>query len=235
VAIVGHLAGAAIGLNLAVGAAAQGLPVPKLVFALMPGGVATDPKSRGIPLADLSGLDPKTMLVAMSPDREHLASDRLGRRILKEATSVPAERKLFMRVLSDDHGFPALSATLASPGSVKEDYDGRGSSSPRTARHASEPAEVDARHGAHRRADRSGAAVGQQPRQLHGLLRLLEDLRRRGGCGLRGARRASASQRSAFTDTGRWSDGWPVRRLAVETPRPEASTGQGPAGSTARR
>jgi hypothetical protein len=32
----------------------------------------------------------------------------------------------------------------------------------------------------------------------------------------------------AFVDMGRWSDGWPVKRLAAETPRTEASPPTGP-------
>jgi hypothetical protein len=52
----------------------------------------------------------------MSGDRDHLPTDRAARRILKEAGTVPATRKLFMRAGSDDHGFPSLTATLASPG-----------------------------------------------------------------------------------------------------------------------
>jgi acetyl esterase/lipase len=236
VAIVGHLAGAAIGLNLAVGAAAQGLPAPKLVFALMPGGVATDPKSRGVPLADLSGLDPRTMLVAMSPDREHLASDRLGRRILKEATSVPAERKLFMRVLSDDHGFPALSATLASPGSVKEEYDGE---------RIKFPPDPPGTPPNRQKWTPDMVLSGEQTVLVQQLANNLANATDYYGfwktfdaaaaAAFAGRDALTLRNDPAFTDTGRWSDGWPVRRLAVETPRPEAATGQGPAGSTARR
>ena len=104
-------------------AKAEELPVPKLVFLLMPGGIASDPKSRGILLADLKELDPATLLVTMIGDQDASASDRASKRILREAASVPANRKLFMRTLSDDHGFPSLSATLFSPGAAKTAYD----------------------------------------------------------------------------------------------------------------
>ena len=104
-------------------AKADGLPAPKLVFALMPGGIASDAKSRGVQLADLKELDPATLLVTMIGDREASASDRASKRILREAETVPANRKLFVRTLSDDHGFPSLSATLFSPGAANKAYD----------------------------------------------------------------------------------------------------------------
>ena len=94
-----------------------------LLFALMPGGIASDPKSRGILLEDLRTIDRSTLIVTMSGDRDANASDRASRRIIKEAENVPPNRKLFMRARSDDHGFPVLSATLSSPGAAKPDYD----------------------------------------------------------------------------------------------------------------
>ena len=125
-AVIGHLAGAAIALNLAIDAAEDKLPTPKLVFALMPGGIASDPKSRGISLEDLGKLDSRTLLIAMSGDRDHLPTDRASRRILRETTAVPANQKLFMRAPSDSHGYPVTSATLASPGSPLQAYDAEG-------------------------------------------------------------------------------------------------------------
>lgn len=228
VAYVGHSAGAAIALNLAAAGKAQGLPVPKLVFAVMPGGVAKDAKSRGILLADLAGLDPGTALVTVSPDREHLASDRTGRRILKEASSVPADRKLFMRVLSDDHGFPALSATLASPGSPKDDYDGA---------RIKLPPDPPGTPPNRQKWSADMVLTGEQTilvQQLqnnptnstdwYGFWRPFDAV---AAAAFAGRDLAGLRQDPSFTDTGRWSDGWPVRRLAVESPRAEASTGEG--------
>ncbi len=59
----------------------------------------------------------------MIGDRDANASDRASKRIIKEAENVPPNRKLFVRALSDDHGFPVLSATLSSPGAAKPAYD----------------------------------------------------------------------------------------------------------------
>ena len=55
------------------------------------------------------------MIVAVIGDRDARAADIAARRILREASAVPSERKLLVRALSDDHGFPALTATLAAP------------------------------------------------------------------------------------------------------------------------
>ncbi len=123
VAYLGHSAGGGVAVNLAADPAASGLPVPKLVFIAMVGGIASDEKSRGVQLADLSKVDPQTAIITMIGDREFQASDRASRRILRQASDVPANKKLFMRVVSDDHGFPSLSATLASPGSPMAAYD----------------------------------------------------------------------------------------------------------------
>lgn len=124
VAMIGHLAGAPLAMDLAAAAKAQGLPVPKLIFAATPGGIASGPKSRGIALTDLAAIDPSTLLVAMVGDKDTRAADLAAKRLLREASGVPLDRKLFVRVLSDDHGFPALTATLAAPAGVDSAYDG---------------------------------------------------------------------------------------------------------------
>ncbi len=43
----------------------------------------------------------------MVGDKDARAADMASRRLLREASAVPPERKLFVRALSDDHGFPA--------------------------------------------------------------------------------------------------------------------------------
>jgi hypothetical protein len=67
-------------MYMAGAAAKEGLPVPKLVFAVMPGGIASDEKSRGVQMGDLSKVDPSVSIVTIVGDREFQASDRLSRR-----------------------------------------------------------------------------------------------------------------------------------------------------------
>ena len=124
VAFVGHLAGAPVAVNLAAQAKTDGLPVPKLVVALTPGGIASDAKARGILLADLKHPPPRN--ADRDDDRRPRPPSKRsrGQAHLERGGSRANERKLMIRALSDDHGFPALSATLASPGAPKEAYDG---------------------------------------------------------------------------------------------------------------
>ncbi|WP_046868344.1 chlorophyllase/cutinase-like alpha/beta fold protein [Microvirga massiliensis] len=225
VAVVGHLAGAAIGLNLAIEAAEDGLPTPKLVFALMPGGIASDAKSRGILLEDLGKLDPDTLLITMSGDRDHLPTDRASRRILRETTGVPVNRKLFMRALSDSHGFPVTSATLASPGSPMPAYDAAGIKLP------PDPPR-DPKDKASRWKWTADMALTGEQTVLTGQLGANKtdtldylaywktfDLALEAAF----AGRDAASLRSDpyLVDMGNWSDGWPMKRLSAEMPKGE--------------
>jgi dienelactone hydrolase len=238
VAVVGHSAGAAVAANIAALAKAEGLPVPKLVLALMPGGVATDPKSRGIVLADLGQIDPATLFITMSPDRDHLPADRTGRRLLKEAANVPLERKLFMRALSDGHGYPAFSATLASPGSFNEGYDGAKITV------APDP-KGDPKAESLRRQKWSADMVltGEQTVLVQQLANNATDpldwfgywktIELTAGAAFAGKDGQALRNDPALTDMGRWSDGWPVKRLVAEAPRPESASAPAKTGAGA--
>ena len=243
---LGHSAGTGVAASLAARAKDLGIPAPRLIFALMPGGIAKDEESKGIRLADLSGIPEGTNLVAMSGDQNNLAADRLSRRILKEASTVAAGRKLFMRSASDDHGFPALTATLASPAGPMEGYSSDTIKLPTV----EEPPKVDAK-GRRVRPPPAPRVAWSADAQLSGEQRiLLQQLQRnpvdtldwlaywrvfdmliattQSGADLVGLR-----QDPAFLDMGRWSDGWPVRRLFAETPKTE-TTSSAPSGTVPR-
>jgi dienelactone hydrolase len=228
VAAIGHSAGAAIAVNIAAMAKTEGLPVPKLVLGLMPGGVATDAKSRGIVLADLAQIDPSTMLIMMSPDRDHLPADRTGRRILKEAASVPVERKVFMRALSDGHGYPAFSATLASPGAFSEAYDAGKiiiapdpKGDPRAERMRRQKWSADmVLTGEQTVLVQQLANNATDPLDWYGFWKTIELAASAAFAGKDGQ---ALRNDPALTDMGRWSDGWPVKRLVAEAPRPETA------------
>lgn len=221
---LGHSAGSAIAVNLASGARARDLPVPRLVFAVMPGGIASDEKSRGIVLGDLSAVDPETAIVTIVGDREFIAADRASRRILREASSVPVSRKLFVRAASDDHGFPALSATLASPASPKEGYD-------MAAVKVQPDPPVDPRAPRFQRprwaadmvlSGEQTVLVGQLQRNVTDTLDYLSYWRVFdvvATTSLAGGDLAGLRTDTAFLDMGRWTDGWPVRRLSAESPK----------------
>ncbi|HEY8383073.1 MAG TPA: alpha/beta hydrolase [Microvirga sp.] len=225
VAYLGHLAGVPIALNLAADAKADGLPEPRLIFALMPGGIASDPKSRGVPLEDLAGLDKNTLLIAMSGDRDYLPTDRAGRRILKEASTIPVTRKLFMRAGSDDHGFPVITATLASPGSPKAEYD------PAAIKLPPDPPRDPKQKGPVWRWTADMALSGEQTvlaaQMASNVTDAIDylaywktfDLALDAAFAGKDATALRADPR--FIDMGLWSDGWPVRRLSAEMPKPE--------------
>ena len=227
VAFIGHTAGAGIALNLAAQAKAENLPQPKLVFVVMPGGIARDPKSRGIPLADLSQIDASTMLITMIGDREFRAADAAARRILHDATVVPGNRKTFMRALSDDHGFPSISATLASPGSVKDAFDGA------KIRIAPDPpGDPRAQRQARQKWSPDMALSGEQSVLVSQLGANATDSLDYWGywktfdmavaAAFSGKDAQTLRNDPNFTDMSRWSDGWPVKRLsAIDPPRAE--------------
>lgn len=228
---VGHSAGSAIAMNLAASARDLGLPVPKLVYAIMPGGIASDERARGIMLADLSKVDADTTIATIVGDREFQAADRASRRILRETSAVPISRKLFMRAASDDHGFPALSATLASPASPNEGYDS-------SAIKVQPDPPVDPKLARQNRprwapdmvlTGEQTVLVGQLQRGTTDTLDYLaywKTFDMLAAATLSGGDMAGLRADPAFLDMGRWTDGWPVRRLTAEIPKApaEAST-----------
>jgi acetyl esterase/lipase len=238
-AVAGHLAGAAVAVNLAATAKEKGLPAPALVFALMPGGIASDPKSRGVLLADLKEIDPAALIVTMIGDRDAAASDRASKRILKEAENVPANRKLFVRTLSDDHGFPVLSATLSSPGAASPAYDAAAIKIPPDP--PRDPKAPRERNPWRWSADMS--LTGEQTVLANQLIAGATDALDYMGywkaldmaleAAFSGRDAAYLRDSPALVDMGRWSDGWPVKRLFAETPRTEASPPPGPRKTSA--
>jgi acetyl esterase/lipase len=222
--VMGHLAGAAVAANVAAAGGAEGLPVPRLYFGIMPGGIASDAKERGILLEGLDRIQPSTLMVTMIGDREHLPSDKAARRILRAASAVPLERKAFLRILSDDHGFPPVSATLAAPGSYKDAYDG--------AKLVAPPDPPRDPKAARWKWSADMALTGPQTviaQQLAGnatdvldwngfwkTLDLAMQTAFLDGDGM------ALRKTPALFEMGRWSDGWPVRRITADNLKPEA-------------
>jgi acetyl esterase/lipase len=241
VAMIGHLAGAPLAMDLAADAKTHGLPAPKLIFAVTPGGIASGPKSRGIALGELSAIDPATLIVTMVGDKDTRAADLAAKRLLREASAVPLERKLFVRALSDDHGFPALTATLAAPAGLDTAYDGgaikAGPEPKDAAKDAPKPPPF--------RWSADMALTGEQQTLVSqvnlGRVDALDYLGFWKTFDLAAAAAFAGSDASALknnprlADMERWSDGWPVKRLAVETPRPAPAVQAGAPPATTRK
>ena len=221
VALIGHLAGAPLAMDMAADAKTRGLPVPKLIFAVAPGGIASGPKSRGITLGDLSAIDPATIIVTMVGDKDTRAADLAAKRLLREASAVPVERKLFVRALSDDHGFPALTATLAAPAGVDSAFDSGALKTPPEPKDASKPPPF--------RWSADMSLSGEQQTLVSQINAARADALDYLGfwktfdlaatTAFSGADAASLKNNPRLADMERWSDGWPVKRLSVETPR----------------
>jgi hypothetical protein len=232
VAYLGHLAGVPIALNLAAGAESDGLPEPRLVFAVMPGGIASDAKSRGIPLDDLSDIRASTLLVTMSGDRDYLPTDRAGRRIFKEASAVPTTRKLFLRAGSDSHGFPAITASLAAPGSPKTEYDAAAikvtPDPPRDPKQKSPAWRWSADMALTGEQTILAAQLANNGTDTLDYLAFWKTLDLALDAAFAGKDAAALKADPRLVDMGTWSDGWPVRRLSAEHPKAEGAADQKP-------
>jgi dienelactone hydrolase len=236
VVYLGHLAGAALAANLAAATpGTAGLPTPKLYFGVMPGGIASDPKERGILLADLEAIDPATLMVTLIGDRDHLPADRSARRILRAASKVPLDRKAFLRILSDDHGFPPVSATLASPGSYRETFDGTKLPAPPDG--PRDPKAQRWKWSADMALTGPQTIISQQLASnatdvldYNGFWKAL-DLAMQ--TAFAGGDAMVLRRNAALFDMGRWSDGWPIRRMTADNLRPEVPEGKGAQTPTA--
>ncbi|KAB1076298.1 dienelactone hydrolase family protein [Methylobacterium planeticum] len=234
VALIGHLAGVPIAANIAADAKAQGLPVPKLVFAVMPGGIASTPKARGIALGDLATIAPDTMLITVIGDKDARAADAAARRILREASAVPTERKLLVRALSDDHGFPALTATLSSPAGVDAAFDGGAIKLPPEPKDAKAPPfKWSADMSLTGEQQTLVAQINNARADSLDYLAYWKTFDLAAAAAFSGSDATGLKNNPRFSDMERWNDGWPVKRLAVETPRPSpAHAPAAPSAST---
>ncbi len=240
VALIGHLAGAPLAANLAANAKTEGFPAPKLLFAVNPGGIAHDAKSRGITLGDLSTIPADTLVLTLIGDRDTRAADLAARRILRDASAVGQDRKLFIRALSDDHGFPAMTSTLTAPAGVDPAFDASAITVPPDAPGTPKPPFKWTPDMA--LSGEQSILVGQINNARTDVLDYLAywktfDMAAAAAFAGRDATRLKNDP--AFSDMLSWADGWPVKRLSVEVPRaapptppapvapPPAATGDG--------
>lgn len=229
VAFVGHSAGVPIAFNVAANAGQSQLPAPKLVFGLVPGGIASTEKERGIMLRDLSTLDQGTLLISMSGDRDYMPSDRASRRIFEATSAVPATRKLFMRASSDDHGYPALTATLAFPGSPKAEYDAAA-----IKLQPDPPRDPKQKNTWKWSADMALSGpqtiltqqLGNNPTDTLDYLAVWKTFDMAAEAAFAGKDATALVRDPKFVDMGNWSDGWPVRRLSAQMPKAQKTEGQ---------
>ncbi len=83
-----------------------------------------NPGTRGnVPLADLSKISSKTLLLSVSGDKDRIARDTDAKRIYYESKNVSSDNKDFITLISDDHGTPPLIAHHGAPSASDHVYD----------------------------------------------------------------------------------------------------------------
>ncbi len=125
VAYVGHSAGGNLAITLAAEADERTVPPARAVMCVEPG------RTPIIPLGDLSGVPGEVQILVVVGDADPITGDQDGRRIIREATAVPAERKHLVRLVTDLHGraglladhFAPLATHIAGPTASRADRD----------------------------------------------------------------------------------------------------------------
>jgi hypothetical protein len=145
-----------------------------------------------------------------------------------------------MRVGSDSHGFPALTASLASPGSPKAEYDAA------AIKVAADPPRDPKQKGPVWRWSADMALSGEQTILAAQLgnsgtdtldyLAFWKTLDLALEAAFAGKDGTALKADPRLIDMGSWSDGWPVRRLSAEVPKAEgaAETTQPKAGTRSK-
>jgi acetyl esterase/lipase len=202
VAVVGHSLGGVLAASVAALANESGLPTMRSVMSVEPG-LTRSPAN--VPMPDLKKIPANTLLLSVAGDRDTLVEDYDAKRIYYESTQVPVSNKDFVRLVTDEHGQPALVANHRAPTAPDKDYDnGEGDLTVRRSRGGS---------------GSTGPTAGspQIPAinalDYYGVWKLFD--------GLCDAAFFGKNREFALGDTseqrfmGKWSDGVPVKELVI--------------------
>lgn len=113
--LVGYSAGGVIATNLTVRAAKSGLPVPKALFAVTPGGCANCSlfAVRNFTLdqpAEMATIPAATRLLVLVGDQDVIVGKSAASLIWQNTAQIPAANKNYLLFQTDNHGTPALVA-----------------------------------------------------------------------------------------------------------------------------
>ncbi len=111
--ITGYSAGGVIAANLTVRAVKLGLPIPKALLAVTPGGCANCSifAIRNFQLAsssELSQIPPETRLVILVGEKDNVVGETASSLLWQGTTQLPAANRSYLLAVSDNHGQPAL-------------------------------------------------------------------------------------------------------------------------------
>ncbi|HEV8137907.1 MAG TPA: alpha/beta hydrolase [Pyrinomonadaceae bacterium] len=120
VATVGHSLGGVLSASVAALAKESNLPRVRAVMSVEPG-LTRQPAM--VPMADLKKIESDTLLLSIAGDRDTLVEDYDAKRIYYESTRVSAANKDFVKLVTDDRGFPSLIANHRAPTAPDKEYD----------------------------------------------------------------------------------------------------------------
>jgi acetyl esterase/lipase len=205
-AVVGHSAGGVITANMAVLASSAGLPQPKALMIVEPGG--TPNRRGGIPLEDMSKIPRSTLVLVLVGDEDTLVRDRDAITIFDGITQIPADRKDYITLITDRHGEPALVADHLAPNATSETAITQGSGSGR-------------RRGGYRPRLQNKLTGSVDAIDYYGLWKLFDALTDAAFYGKNRKYALGNTREQRFM--GDWSDGTPVKELLV-TDNPKKSS-----------
>ena len=122
-AIVGHSLGGLLTANVTALAQENGLPQVAAMMSVAPGRTWNPGNRAIVPLADLSKIPAKTLLLSVAGDKDRITRDVDAKRIYYEARKINVENKDFITLVSDDHGTPPLIAHHGAPSAFDGSYD----------------------------------------------------------------------------------------------------------------
>ena len=160
----------------------------------------------------------------MSGDRDYLPSDRAARLHPAAGERRSGQPQALHAGGSDDHGFPAMTATLASPGSPKADYDATAIKLP-----PDPPRDPKQKNTWRWSADMALTGpqtiltqqLGNNGTDTLDYLAFWKTFDIAAEAAFAGKDAAALLRDPKFIDMGTWSDGWPVRRLSAQMPKVE--------------
>jgi pimeloyl-ACP methyl ester carboxylesterase len=198
VAVVGHSMGAVLSVQYAAVAATEGLPAAKAVFCIEPGSAEQWNPRMAFPLADPSAIPKETLVLVAAGDRDTFVGEAMAKKIWGQLGHIPAANKDYVLFRSDDRGRPALVADhffpLAPDASILSPAAGSGESKP-----SGRPM--------------NAARAGIDALDHRGAWRLFDALMHAAFTGE--GREQCLGGTAAQKDLGAWSDGTPVKALAV--------------------
>ncbi len=116
VVVAGYSAGGVIAANLTALATKRGLPVPKALFAITPGGCSNCSSFSiknfllGETAADFSQIRPDTKMLVLVGDQDRTVGETAAPLIWNATSQIPAANKNYIKVISDIYGQPPLLA-----------------------------------------------------------------------------------------------------------------------------